>query len=181
MLTMSVRDGPKGFGATLSEEDGGLRRMPSEPHTGISSERTPSLSDIERSTARYLFAISALSESGPGRITTGELREYLNVTPASVTEMVSKLDDRGLVDHEKYRGVTLTDHGDALATQAGWRFCVVSTFFGSVLDTNLDDETAFDIGVVLPKRSVFRLHELVDSACLGLCPGSSGDAERCVV
>lgn len=154
--------------------------MASEPETGSPSDLPHSLSDTERSTARYLFAISVLSESDTDRITTGELRAYLDVAPASVTEMVSKLDDRGLVEHEKYRGVRLTDRGDAFATEAGWRFCVVSTFFESALGTTVDDETAFAIGVVLPKDGVFRLRDLVDSACLGLCPASDDDSERCV-
>lgn len=156
------------------------RSMASEPRTGIASSLPHSLSDIERSAARYLFAISALSESDSNRITTGELQEYLDVAPASVTEMVAKLDDRGLVEYEKYQGVMLTDQGDALATEAGWRFCVVSTFFESVLDMRVNDETAFDIGFVLPKDGVFRLRDLVDSACLGLCPASEDDSNRCM-
>jgi Mn-dependent DtxR family transcriptional regulator len=94
--------------------------------------------------------------------------------------MVSKLDDRGLVEYEPYRGVALTDWGDAFATEAGWRFCVVSTFFRSVLDTTVEDRTAFDIGFVLPRDGVFRLHDLVGSACLGRCPASGDDRRRCV-
>lgn len=155
--------------------------MSSEPQSGKSSSLAASVSDIEPSTARYLLAISVLSESSPGRISTGELRKYLDVTPASVTEMFSKLDDRELVQYEKYQGVMLTDRGETLATKAGWRFCVVTTFFNSVLDTTLDDETAFAIGLVLPKNGVFRLRDLVDTACQGLCPKSNGDAEACVV
>lgn len=153
--------------------------MASEPETGTSSSLPHALSDTERSAARYLFAISDLSESPSDRIATGELQEYLNVAPASVTEMVSKLADRGLVEYEKYRGVRLTDRGATLATEAGWRFCVVSTFFESELDVTVDDETAFDIAFALPKDGVFRLRELVDSGCLGLCPSSDDDPKRC--
>lgn len=154
--------------------------MASEPPTRASSSLPHSLTDVERSAARYLFAISVLSEPDTEPTTTGELREYLSVTPASVTEMISKLDDRGLVDHEKYQGVTLTDQGATLATRAGWRFCVVSTFFDSVLETSVDDETAFEIGFVLPRDGVFRLHDLTDSACLGLCPTADDATKRCV-
>lgn len=150
--------------------------MSSETQSGTST----SLSEIERRMARYLFAISVLRRPNTDRITTGELNEYLNVTPASVTEMVSKLDDRGLVDYEKYQGVILTDQGNALAMQAGWRFCAVSTFFDSVLDTRLDEKTAFDIGFVLPKNGVSRLLGHVNSACLKLCPESNGDVGGCV-
>lgn len=155
--------------------------MSSETRTGAPSSPSPPLSEVARSEARYLLAISVLSESGTDRITTGELQEHLNVTPASVTEMVSKLDDRELVDYEKYQGVTLAEQGEDLAARVGWRFCVVSTFFDSVLDTTLDDETAFDIGFVLPKTGVFRLRNLVGPTCLGLCPESRGDPGSCVV
>jgi DtxR family Mn-dependent transcriptional regulator len=165
----------------FSKIDNKSRSMASEPQTGKSSSLPHSLSDIERGAGRYIFAISVLSESDTDRITTGELQEYLNVTPASVTEMVSKLADRGLVEYEKYQGVSLTDQGNALATEAGWRFCVVSTFFESVINMPVDDETAFDIGFVLPKDAVFSLRNLVDSACLGLCPASNDDSERCMV
>lgn len=154
--------------------------MSSEARTGSSSPDRPSLADLEPRSARYVLAISVLSESSTGRVTTGELRKHLNVAPATVTEMFSKLDERNLVEYEKYRGVTLTDPGESVATQAGWRFCVVSTFFDSVLGTPLDDETAFDIGLVLPEDGVFELRSLVDSACLGLCPESRGDADGCV-
>lgn len=135
---------------------------------------------IERTTAHYLFAISDLSDSGTDRITTGELRSYLNVAPSSVTEMISKLDEKGLVHYEKYHGVTLTEEGEAVATEAGWRFCVVSTFFDSELGMELDAETAFEIGFVLPENGVFSLQDLIDSGCMGLCPQTSGTPETCL-
>lgn len=154
--------------------------MASEPRTVTASSSPPTTSDVERRPARYLFAISVLADASTDRISTGKLREDLDVSPASVTEMLSKLDDRGLVDYEKYRGVTLTDQGASLAADVGWRYCVVSTFFETVLDAPIDEETAFDVGFLLPKPGVFRLRELVDSACLGLCPETSEEGDGCV-
>jgi DtxR family Mn-dependent transcriptional regulator len=154
--------------------------MSSETRTIPSLPRSPTPSEIGRSAARYLFAVSKLSESEDGRIATGELREYLDVTPASVTEMMSKLDDRGLADYEKYQGVTLTQQGEAFATRIAWRFCVVSTFFDSVLDANLDERAAFDIAVTLPEEGVFNLRNRVNSPCIGLCPESGGELDTCV-
>ncbi|MFC7193909.1 metal-dependent transcriptional regulator [Halosimplex aquaticum] len=78
--------------------------MSSDYRTGSAPDPSPEPSDVERTTARYLFAISTLSTDTEERIATGELKEYLGVTPASVTEMVAKLDERGLVDYEKYQG-----------------------------------------------------------------------------
>lgn len=154
--------------------------MSSESQSGPSPSFTPSLSDVEPGTARYLFAISLLSESGSDRVTTGELREYLSVAPASVTEMFSKLDGRGFVEYEKYRGATLTDRGQTLATEARWRFCVVATFFDSVLGATLDEETALEVSFALPEHGVFRLRDLIESECLNCCPEAEGGAERCV-
>lgn len=124
--------------------------------------------------------MSVLTDASTDRVSTGELRADLNVSPSSVTEMLSKLDERGLVDYEKYRGARLTDQGEALVADVGWRYCVVSTFFETVLDAPLDEGTAFDIGFVLPRDGLFRLRELVDSACLGLCPETRGEGEGCV-
>lgn len=144
------------------------------------SELSPASADIGRGPARYLFVIFELSTDDAERITTGDLQTCLDVTPASVTEMVSKLDERGLVDYEKYQGVTLTEAGDTLATRVAWRFCVVTGFFDTVLETALDDQTAFDIGYVLPEAGIFRLRELVSSPCLDLCPESSQGTDCCV-
>lgn len=154
--------------------------MSSNTQTDTSPAGSASLSDIDRSAARYLLATADLSDGDASRVTTGELQKRLGVAPASVTEMIAKLADAGLVDYEKYHGVRVTDQGEAIATELGWRFCVVSTFFQSALETTLDDDTAFGIGFVLPKNGVFRLQRLVDSTCLGLCPDSNGNAERCV-
>jgi Mn-dependent DtxR family transcriptional regulator len=154
--------------------------MASHPGQATPAPSLQPLSDVDRGAARYLLAIATLSMRGSDRITTGELQDYLNVTPATVTEKMSKLDGRGLVEHEKYRGVVLTDRGDAIAMQAGWRTCIVSTFFDRELDMTVDEETAFEIGFVLPTSGVFRLRELVGSSCLGLCPGSDDDSRVCV-
>lgn len=153
--------------------------MSSETRIPPSLPHSPTLSEIGRSAARYLFAVSKLSGRENGRIETGELKTYLDVSPASVTEMVSKLDARGLADYEKYQGVTLTQQGEAFATRIAWRFCVVSTFFDSVVDANLDERTAFDIAFTLPEEGVFNLRGLVNSPCLGLCPESGEEFDTC--
>jgi len=125
---------------------------------------------IGRSAGRYLLAIHWLSQSGPDRIQTGELRESLDVSAASVTEMVTRLDEQGLVDYEKYEGVRLTRQGEDVATRLAWRFCVVNNFFVSSLNTDLDDETSYDIGMALPEQGIFRLREIADHPCIESCP-----------
>jgi len=148
--------------------------------TESTPDPSPGPSDVERTTARYVFAISTLSTESDERVTTGELHEYLDVTPASVTEMVAKLDDLDLVDYEKYQGVRLTDQGRELATGIAWRLCVVTSFFDSVLDASLDEDTAFDIGFTLPEDGVYHLRERIQTSCLQVCPEAEGRHAHCV-
>lgn len=137
--------------------------------------------DVERSTGRYLLAIHWVSDDPERRVSTGQLQEYLDVSGASVTEMVGKLDERGLVDHEKYRGVRLTDPGGVIATQLAWRYCVVTNFFGSVLGTDLADAKSYEISYTLPKDGVYSLRELIDHPCIDRCPESSQDYDGCLI
>lgn len=155
--------------------------MSSDYPTGSAPSHFPDHSEVDRSNARYLLAISMLSEGSSERVTTGEIRNYLDVAPASVTEMVAKLGERGFVDYEKYQGVRLTSSGEELASRFAWRFCVVTSFFDSVLDTTLEDRTAFDIGFTLPEKGVYRLRERVSTPCLETCPESGRYDTSCLV
>lgn len=51
----------------------------SEPKVGESSTPPTTISEVERTAARYLFAISVLSIEDETRITTGALQEYLGI------------------------------------------------------------------------------------------------------
>ena len=46
---------------------------------------------------------------------TGEIAQYMNVAPASVTTMLKKMSEMGLVEHTPYQGVRCTEKGEALA------------------------------------------------------------------
>lgn len=64
----------------------------------------------------YVKAIYTL-EGGEGSVTTTALAERLDVRPASVSGMLSKLTALGLVEHEPYRGVRLTENGTRVALE----------------------------------------------------------------
>ena len=64
----------------------------------------------------YAKAIYALQEDG-APVSTTALAQRLDVTPASASGMVRKLDELGLVTHERYRGVRLTERGTRLALE----------------------------------------------------------------
>ncbi len=65
----------------------------------------------------YLKAIYQLQGDSEERIRTSEIAEELEVTSPTVTSMVEKLEERGLLDREKYRGVRLTDEGETVALE----------------------------------------------------------------
>jgi len=73
----------------------------------IVAHEDPSLStNVEM----YLETIYALTEEG-GSAKTTEIASSWDVSPASATEMVQKLDEMGLVDYKPYHGARLSDDG----------------------------------------------------------------------
>ena len=64
----------------------------------------------------YLKSIFRLQERDQ-RVTTQALAERLQVAPASVTSMVKRLAQRGLLTYERYRGVELTEAGRRVAQE----------------------------------------------------------------
>ena len=65
----------------------------------------------------YVKAIYALSSRLEGPVPTSALAERLDVAPSSVTAMLKRLDEAGLVRHERYRGVELTTDGERVALE----------------------------------------------------------------
>jgi DtxR family Mn-dependent transcriptional regulator len=65
----------------------------------------------------YAKAVYALEARRGAAVTTNDLAERLGVTPGSVSGMLHKLAELGLVEHEPYRGVRLTDRGRRVALE----------------------------------------------------------------
>jgi len=64
----------------------------------------------------YLISILRLSD-GNRNVKTTELANFMNVSPASVTEMTKTLAEDGLVIYERYKGIRLSEKGLAMACQ----------------------------------------------------------------
>src|ERR1019366_6968115 len=65
----------------------------------------------------YSKAIFALESRGDEPVSTNALAERLGITPGSVSAMLKKLDELGLITHVPYRGVRLTADGRLLALE----------------------------------------------------------------
>lgn len=82
----------------------------------------------------YLKAIYTLQEQEEGRVSTSRVAERLGVTPPTVTSMFEKLEDRGLVEREKYKGVHLTDDGEIVALEVIRHHRLLEAFLAEQLD-----------------------------------------------
>lgn len=65
----------------------------------------------------YAKAVYALETRAGGAVSTNDLADRLGVTPGSVSGMVRKLAEVGLLEHEPYRGVRLTADGRRVALE----------------------------------------------------------------
>jgi DtxR family Mn-dependent transcriptional regulator len=74
------------------------------------SLRSPAVQD-------YAKAIYALELREGEAVSTNALADRLGVTAASASGMVKRLDELGLVEHQPYRGVSLTEDGRRVALE----------------------------------------------------------------
>jgi DtxR family Mn-dependent transcriptional regulator len=65
----------------------------------------------------YLKGIYHCQEESDCRVQTSTLADHMAVESATVTSMLGKLSDRGLVQYEPYQGVELSDTGLQVATE----------------------------------------------------------------
>lgn len=69
---------------------------------------------------------------------TGAIAEQLGVSPASVSAMIRRLEEDGLVIREPYRGVHLTDRGRTLALEVVRHHRLIETFLARALGMGWD-------------------------------------------
>ncbi|MFC3478645.1 metal-dependent transcriptional regulator [Halobacterium litoreum] len=87
----------------------------------------------------YLKAIYALQREHGPPVRTSAIADYLDVTPPTVTSMVEKLEDRGLVEREKYKGVELTAEGETVAIEVLRHHRLLEAFLADHLDYEWDE------------------------------------------
>ncbi len=86
----------------------------------------------------YAKAIYALELHGEGPITTSALAERLEVAPSSVTAMLKRLNELGLVRYEPYHGVTLTPAGERVALEVIRHHRLIEAFLAEALEMPWD-------------------------------------------
>ncbi|MDQ3392611.1 MAG: metal-dependent transcriptional regulator [Bacteroidota bacterium] len=87
----------------------------------------------------YLKCIYHLSKDGKEEINTNAIAEHLNTKPASVTDMIRKLDKKGVITYKKYQGVSLSRQGLAEALNVVRKHRLWEVFLVEKLKFNWDE------------------------------------------
>ena len=106
----------------------------------------------------YLEQILNLIEA-KGYARAIDISKNLNISQASVTNMLRRLDAEGLVVHEKYRGTTLTEEGHRIARAIIERHDTLTRFlklFDIDEDTIYRDVEGMEHHVSRPTLNVIR-------------------------
>jgi len=119
--------------------------------------------ELSKSVEDYLETIlKIVREKGYARVK--DIAKELGVKPASVTEMLNKLSDEGLVNYEKYSGVTLTEEGRERAEEITRIHEMLKKLLLLIgVPEDIAEEDACRIEHVLHKETVKRIVKLVEA------------------
>jgi len=112
-----------------------------------------------RSVEDYLKAIYDLSQNGKP-VSTTEISRTLKVAPASVTEMLKKIAEKGYIVHSPYHGTKLTSTGRRIAEKIVRKHRLLERFLHDVL--KIDKVKVHD-------QACGMEHSLSDDAAESLC------------
>ena len=88
---------------------------------------------MSASTEEYLEALYHLTQDGRSA-GTSDISKKLNISPASVTEMLKKLAEENMVSYHPYQGVTLTPAGYKIAEKMTRKHRLLEYFLHNVLN-----------------------------------------------
>ncbi|ATW89227.1 DtxR family iron (metal) dependent repressor [Halohasta litchfieldiae] len=111
---------------------------------------------------QYLKAIYLIQQQDNSPAATGRVADMLDVSPASANEMIGKLESRELAEHEKYKGVSLTDEGIVRARDALQTYCIIQRFLVNVLGVEEFREEAHELESVIDGTVAERLDTIID-------------------
>ncbi len=96
------------------------------------------ISGLSRSVEDYLKVIYSLGQSGEAA-STSSIAVALDVQPASVTGMIKRLAESGLLEHVPYRGVRLTEPGNREALRVLRRHRILEAYLMGHLGYRWED------------------------------------------
>jgi DtxR family Mn-dependent transcriptional regulator len=143
----------------------------------------PASSGLSRSIEDYLKGVYELGgESAP--VQTSAIAELLEVSPASVSGMLKRLAEAGLLEHERYQGVVLTDEGRRTAVRVVRRHRVLESYLVTMLGYDWDSvhEEAERLEHAVSDRLIERMAQALGNPAYdphgAPIPTSAGDVEE---
>ncbi len=113
-----------------------------------------------RGVQEYLDAIQHLQEESEGEVSISVLAERLGVSRPSVSEMIRKLTEMGLVHHVPYGKVSLTEKGEHTVHSLSRRHCLWEIFL--VRHLGLDAQQAYEAACELEHSTSSFVEEKLD-------------------
>lgn len=112
----------------------------------------------------YLKAIYHLSNSGSHDVSTNAISDVLKTKPASVSDMIKKLAEKGVVSYQKYQGVNVSEVGKKEALQIIRKHRLWEVFLVEKLSFNWDEvhEIAEQLEHIKSPLLIKRLDEFLD-------------------
>ena len=87
----------------------------------------------------YLKAIYHLSEGGQSQVSTNAIADAIHTKPASVSDMIQRLDRKGVINYTKYQGVKVTSEGQEAALRVIRKHRLWEVFLVEHLNFNWDE------------------------------------------
>ena len=119
---------------------------------------------ITRSEENYLKTIFSVFMQTQNNVSTNDIANLLDTSPASVTEMIKKLQDKNLVIYEKYNGVRLSNEGETKAIAIIRKHRLWETFLVRKLDFSWSEvhDVAEQLEHIKSEKLIDKLDQLLN-------------------
>lgn len=102
-------------------------------------------------TPEYLLALYVAERNHSPPIPPSYVADAVERSPSATTEMLQRLESRGLVTYEPYEGATLTPAGRDAAEELYETYTTLSQFFHDVLELDEYEREAMELaGTISP-------------------------------
>ncbi|MFW6000554.1 MAG: metal-dependent transcriptional regulator [Halorubrum sp.] len=111
--------------------------------------------------AEYLLALYVAQHRSSPPVPPGRIADAVGRSPAATTEMLQRLEARGLVVREPYDGAALTDAGRERAAEVHETYVALSWFFRDALGLDDHEREAMEMAGLVSPTVADRLADLL--------------------
>ena len=120
--------------------------------------------DISNTEENYLKSIFKICEKSDAPASNNAISIEMNTSAASVSDMIKRLSKKGYIHYEKWKGVTLTEKGQLIATRLIRKHRLWEVFLVNYLDFTWDKvhEIAEQLEHIKSEELIERLDEFLN-------------------